>query len=71
MLLGPLLGPGCDEISSRYAEILIPFSLAHLRIGRSIQCGLLNDVGSFIKDKDLLEIKYYIDVSPKKTQDQE
>ncbi|KAI1288588.1 hypothetical protein EDD11_009929 [Mortierella claussenii] len=37
----------------------------------SIQCDLLNDVGSFIKDKDSPKINYYIDVSPKKTQDQD
>lgn len=37
----------------------------------SIQCGLLNDVGSFIKDKDSSEINFYIDVSPNKIRDQE
>ncbi|KAF9555122.1 hypothetical protein EC968_009117 [Mortierella alpina] len=37
----------------------------------SIQCGLLNDVGSFIKDKNSPEINYFIDVSPTKAQDQD
>ncbi|KAG0092707.1 hypothetical protein BGZ93_008203 [Podila epicladia] len=36
----------------------------------SIQCGLLNDVGSVIKDKDSNEVNYYIEVSPNKSESQ-
>lgn len=36
----------------------------------TIQSGLLNDVGSIIKDKDSDEINYYLDVLPGKSGDQ-
>ncbi|KAF9331039.1 hypothetical protein BG006_006071 [Podila minutissima] len=36
----------------------------------SIQCGLLNDVGSVIKDKGSTEVNYYIEVAPEKSESQ-
>lgn len=34
----------------------------------AIQCALLNDVGSIIKDKDSTEVNYFIEVAPRKTE---
>jgi hypothetical protein len=49
-------------------DLNLPLVLSTM-VYASVQCGLMNDIGSIVKDKDSAEINYYNDVDPKKSRD--